>query len=269
MEGGDGARAGLRALALEAAMAGAAAIGEVAGRGDLAISTKAGPHDLVTAADHAAERAILDRILRERPDDEVLAEESGAHAGTSGVRWVVDPLDGTVNFVHGRRDWAVAVAVEVDGGLAAGAVCRPAHRDWFAGAGAEAIGSEGPPRVDRARRLDEAIVTVAFPAWQDRPERALRLLAGLLPHVRDFRRSGCAAVELTDLAAGALDAFVGFTPKPWDLLPGLAIALAAGARDVRVPTPGGELVVVAAPALADDLAALADAVLSGARAEGA
>jgi myo-inositol-1(or 4)-monophosphatase len=253
MEDGGRPWAELRALALAAARAGAAAIDAVARVGELDIAAKAGPGDLVTRADVASERAIIEHIRAERPHDAVLAEESGEHAGTSGVRWVVDPLDGTVNFVHGRRDWAVAVAAEVDGTLAAGAVFRPAHRDWFAGAGGEALGSAGPPLANRSRRLGEAIVSVAVPPWQNRRDHALSLLTGLLPHVRDFRRTGCAAVELTDLAVGALDAFIGFTPKPWDLLPGLAVALAAGARQARVATPSGDLVVVSAPALLDEL----------------
>jgi len=262
MEGGERPD-GLAALALEAATAGAAAIAAVVRAGGVTVATKAGPGDLVTPADEASERAIIGRILRDRPGDAVLAEESGERAGGSGVRWVVDPLDGTVNFVHGRRDWGVAVAAEVDGALAAGAVCRPALRDWFAGAGGTAWGSAGRPEADRSRRLDEAMISVAMPAWQRRPSRALELLGGLVPHVRDFRRTGCAAIELTDLAAGALDAFIAFAPKPWDLLPGLAVALAAGARRATLATPEGELVVVAAPRLADELAALVGGLVGG------
>jgi myo-inositol-1(or 4)-monophosphatase len=264
MEGNAAAPEELRELALEAALAGAGAIDAVVRGGALEVAGKTSPDDLVTSADTASERAVVESLLRRRPGDAVLAEESGERAGDSGVRWVVDPLDGTMNFVHGRRDWAVAVAAEVGGTLAAGAVCRPAHGDWFAAAGDQARGSAGPLRLEHGRPLAEAIVAVAMPVWQPRRERALRLLAGLLPHVRDFRRTGCAAVELTDIAAGALDGFVTFTPLPWDLLPGQAIATAAGARSARVATTAGELVVVAAPSLAADLVSLVTDLSAGA-----
>ena len=122
-------------LALHAARAAVAAIHDiqtdaVIQHANVVAQHKSGTHDLVTAADRAAEAAIFSTILSARPDDAFLGEETGAHDGTSGTRWLVDPLDGTANFVHGRSDYAVSVAAEVDGRIEAGAIIRPVEGLW-------------------------------------------------------------------------------------------------------------------------------------------
>ena len=110
--------------------AGAAAIAGVVARGEVRPEVKTGAHDLVTAADRASEAAIIEVIRAERPDDAILGEESGAHSGSSGSRWLVDPLDGTANFVYGRPDFAVSVGVESAGTIVAGAIIRPSDGRW-------------------------------------------------------------------------------------------------------------------------------------------
>ncbi|MEP6562340.1 MAG: inositol monophosphatase family protein, partial [Nakamurella sp.] len=116
-------------VALAAARAGAAAIRSVA-TGELGTQFKSGSHDMVTAADKASERAVIESIRLVRPDDSILGEEGGVHRGTSDVRWLIDPLDGTANFVYGRADYAVSVGAERAGRPTAGAVIRPAHGQW-------------------------------------------------------------------------------------------------------------------------------------------
>ncbi len=120
----------LAGLALRAARAGAAAIAGVVARGEVRPDVKTGAHDLVTTADRASEAAIIEVIRAERLDDAILGEESGAHPGSSGTRWLVDPLDGTANFVYGRSDFAVSVGVESAGAIVAGAIIRPSDGRW-------------------------------------------------------------------------------------------------------------------------------------------
>jgi len=129
----------LAGLALRAARAGAAAIAGVVARGEVRPDVKTGAHDLVTAADRASEAAIIEVIRAERPDDAILGEESGAHPGNSGTRWLVDPLDGSANFVYGRADYAVSVGVESAGAIVAGAIIRPSDGRWML---ADVIASE-------------------------------------------------------------------------------------------------------------------------------
>ena len=148
----------MRDLALAAAQAGSNAILRELRGGDLRVETKSHDADFVTTADKAAEVAILRLVSAARPRDAVLAEESGMHAGDSGVRWLVDPLDGTMNFVHRRRDYAVSVGVERDGRMVAGAIVRPADGDWAAAGGGEAYARDTTPKMSDAVDLAEALV---------------------------------------------------------------------------------------------------------------
>ena len=122
-------------IALTAARAGAAAIRLVIGTGQLGTRFKSGGHDMVTAADKASERAVIDAIRTARPADSILGEEGGAHQGTTDVRWLVDPLDGTANFVYGRADYAVSVGAELAGEPSAGSIIRPADGQWVTSRG--------------------------------------------------------------------------------------------------------------------------------------
>ncbi len=240
-------------LALAAARAGAAGI---AATTSPRVTTKAHPGDFVTDADLASERAILQTLRAERPDDAILAEESGDHAGGSGVHWHVDPLDGTANFVFGRPDYAVAVAANDDDGPLAGALVRPAYRDWLAARPDSAYGPDGPVRVRSTRRLAESMVTVTIGGERGARERNFGLLGRLLPLIRDFRRSGSSSCDFFQVATGQLDALVSIEAMPWDVHPGLNVVLAAGGVGHVVALPDGRVAVVAgAPAAADELAA--------------
>lgn len=248
----------LTTLALDAAQAGAAAIDEVVSGDAVEVRTKSGPGDFVTSADHAAERAILATIRAQRPDDAVLAEESGAHRGTGDIRWIVDPLDGTANFVHGRDDYAVAVAAMRGEEPLAGAIVRPAYGDWVCGGPDVARGSTGRPRASASDTLGAALISVSI-AGQGPAERLrnFSLLSQLMPHVRDFRRSGSSSCDFFALATGALDGLVTINTKPWDLYPGVAVLLAAGGRVVTSHlSDGRDAVVAGAPAVVEQLAEL-------------
>lgn len=248
-------------LALASAQVGAHAILRELRRGDLQIRTKAHDADFVTIADQAAEDAIITLIRSARPDDAILAEESGVHAGDSGVRWVIDPLDGTMNFVHQRRDYAVSVGVERAGKIVAGAIVRPYEGDWaMAGGGASASSAE-PPAVSPTTAIGDALVGIGFPSGLDDKLRVHGLLAELSREVRDFRRSGSSACELLSLAMGQQDGYYGFEVKLWDVAAGIALVEAGGGACEWVTTASGIQVLVAGTTgVIDDLIKLAKVV---------
>ncbi|GGM54966.1 inositol monophosphatase [Longimycelium tulufanense] len=223
------------------------------------VDTKSSETDVVTAGDRAAERLIRARLAELRPDDAVLGEEEGgATATAAGLCWVVDPIDGTVNYLYGYPWYAVSVALWLDGEPFAGAVVEPVSgRVWSAarGHGAELDGH--PLRVSAARRLDLALVGTGFSYSAQRRNRQARVVDGLLGRVRDLRRAGSAALDLCGVAAGWLDAYYEHGLSPWDWAAGALVAREAGAV-VRLPTADpadglGEATVAAAPGIADEL----------------
>lgn len=250
----------LSEVALEAAAAGENAVREVVGDEPVEATAKATPRDLVTAADHASERAIIEYLRQQRPDDAILAEESGEHPGTSQVRWVIDPLDGTTNFVHGRVDFAVAVAAEMGEEYVAGAIRRPAFGDWLAGGEVGVWASEGVAAgVSAPRRLDDALVSIAISLLPERRATSFALLSALLPAVRDFRRTGSASCDLFAVATGTLDAYVTIDARPWDIGPGWAVVRGAGGRCLHVTTAAERSAyIVGVPSVVDQLATLVE-----------
>lgn len=259
-------------LALDAALAGARVLDAYGEGRDLSVGIKTSRRDLVTDADRASEEAVLRHVRRYRPRDAIVAEESGEHRGDGAVRWIVDPLDGTTNFVHRRPEYAVAVAAEREAGHGApgraaaeamtdmegpmaGAIVRPAYGDWVAGDEEGVIGSAGPPAVSTADRLDEALICVGVSLNPSRRAVTFGLLERLSPQVRDFRRTGSASCELFAVATGALDAYIGLDSKPWDIAPGWAVVRAAGGRCRSFTTAAGHTAyVVGAAAIVDRLA---------------
>lgn len=216
--------------------------------------TKSSPTDLVTAADRAAERLIVEGIRSVRPDDAVLAEEGGGRAGTSGIQWLVDPLDGTVNYVYGIPAYGVSIAAEAGGVTIAGAVydvTRDVLYDAALGGGSRANGL----LLHCAGTIDPGLSMVGTGFSYSATDRALqgRVLADLLPRVRDIRRFGAAALDLCAVGAGQLDAFYEAGLKPWDWAAGLLVATEAGAGAARFRTPIGEVLVVAAPGILERL----------------
>lgn len=252
----------LEQLAVELATGAAEVVRAARGRA-LDVEAKSTATDLVTAADKATESWLRGELARLRPDDAVLGEESGAEAGTSAVRWVVDPIDGTVNFVLGLPQYAVSVAAEVNGRTVAGAVLNPASGEMFRAhlGGGAYLGDtrlHGPRGVDLAR----AVVGTGFAYATQRRERQAAVVARLLPAVADIRRLGSASLDLCAVAAGRLDGYYEAGLNPWDYAAGLLIATEAGcaATGLRDREPGPTLTAVARPALLKDLAALLESL---------
>jgi myo-inositol-1(or 4)-monophosphatase len=245
----------LLAVAVEAARAAAAVLVEryEAAGGPTDLATKSTPTDLVSAADLEAERAIREVLARRRPDDGVLGEEEGGDVeGTSGLRWVVDPLDGTVNYLFGLPQWCVSVACEGR----AGAILDPVRDELFeVVAGRSATHDGRPVRASERDDLATALVATGFAYDAGVRERQAEVVARVLPCVADIRRMGSAALDLAWTAAGRYDAFYERGVSAWDVAAGTMLCATAGLEvrelDARDGLPSG--VLVAPPALASDL----------------
>jgi myo-inositol-1(or 4)-monophosphatase len=252
-------------LATEVAHEAGAGLRDAFGRiadGGLAISAKSTPTDLVSEADVSTERLIRARIEAARPDDAILGEEGDDRAGTSGLRWVVDPLDGTVNFLFGIPQWCVSIACEDAHGALAGVVYDPMRGETWAATrdGAATLG-DTPIRAPVRGELATALVATGFGYAADVRESQARVVARLLPRVRDVRRLGAAALDLAWAAAGRFDAYYERGVQHWDVAAGALICARAGLAVHELPPapPADRGLLVAPPALADELLALVTA----------
>jgi myo-inositol-1(or 4)-monophosphatase len=222
--------------------------------------TKSSPTDVVTEMDRASEALITGRLLAARPGDAVLGEEGG-QTGEGRVRWIVDPLDGTVNYLYGLADWAVSIAAEVAGTVVAGVVAVPSRQEVFTavrGGGAWLRVGEEPPlalRCNTGVGLARALVATGFGYEARRRAVQGEVAAALLPRVRDIRRGGSCAVDLCSVAAGRVDAFYERGVNYWDYAAGGLVATEAGARlgglDGRPASP--RMTIAADPALYGEL----------------
>ncbi len=234
--------------------AGALALSMHAGLGDS--DTKSSPTDVVTAADRASEQLLVDGIRAARPGDGILGEEGASDDGTTGVRWVVDPVDGTVNYLYGLPQWAVSIGVEVDGTTEVGVVFDPSKDELFTGVrGGGSFLNGAPLRCTDVTSLSQSLVATGFGYDARRRAAQARLLPTVLPAVRDLRRMGAGALDLCAVAAGRVDAYYEQGLSPWDMSAGLLIATEAGARvgGLRGEDPGYAMVVAASPGVFDDL----------------
>jgi len=246
---------------LELAERAARAAGDVLmsyyGRPPEGLASKSSETDLVSDADREAERAVRNLLGAERPDDGLLAEE-GSHApGSSGRRWLVDPLDGTVNFLYGFPAWAVSVALEDAGGVAVGVVYSPVHAETFSAVRGEGARLNGRPlRVREPRPLESAMVATGFSYEAARRAEQAEVIRRLLPSARDIRRAGAAALDLAWLAAGRVDAFYERGLQDWDSAAGNLLVREAGGAvaDLDGDPPG--LIAAATPELLGELAAI-------------
>jgi myo-inositol-1(or 4)-monophosphatase len=260
---------GLLATAVEAAKTAGALLVERVQRGaEREVSAKSTPTDLVSEADLASEHAIRELLARRRPDDGFVGEEGTHTEGTSGLSWVVDPLDGTVNFLFGIPQWCVSVAVRDSEGTIAGAVYDPNRNELFSASRERAATLAGPrgeielggPQMTGRGGGELATAMVATGLAYDADVRAAqaKVLARLAPEVRDIRRFGSAALDLTWTAAGRYDAYFERTVKQWDIAAGALICERAGLQVIELPVherlPWG--ILVSAPALAGPLLAL-------------
>ena len=252
----------LLALAVDVAHEAGAGLRDAFGRigeGGLAISAKSTPTDLVSEADVATERLIRARLQSARPGDAIMGEEGDDLPGTSGLRWVVDPLDGTVNFLFGIPQWCVSIACEDAGGALAGVVFDPMRDETWAATRDGAATLDGAPvRAPARDALDRALVATGFGYAADVRASQARVVARLLPRVRDVRRFGAAALDLAWAAAGRVDAYYERGVKHWDVAAGALICERAGlaVRELPPAPPADRGMLVAPPALADELLAL-------------
>ena len=223
--------------------------------------------DLVTDADRAAEAVLLDYLRQRYPRHAVLAEESGASQG-QGLRWVVDPLDGTTNYSHQVPHFSVSVAVEGPQGLLAGVVYDPLKNELFSAARGEGATLNGRPlRASAATEVKRALLCTGFPYdVHQHPDAPLGLLARLLVRAQGLRRMGSAALDLAYVAAGRFDGYFEFGLKPWDVAAGALLVQEAGGFMARIdgaPFQVGEGDVLAsAPGIAPALLAESRALLA-------
>jgi myo-inositol-1(or 4)-monophosphatase len=264
-------------LAVEAAfMAGGMLLERVEHGAERRIASKSTPTDLVSEADTASEQAIRGLLAERRPQDGFLGEEGGSASGTSGLSWVVDPLDGTVNFLFGIPQWSVSVAVRDEQGTLAGAVYDPNREELFTAARDRPAVLRDPSGTreldlagDRGARepagahandahdaLATAMVATGLAYGADVRAAQATVLARLVPRVRDIRRFGSAALDLAWTAAGRYDAYFERSVKPWDIAAGALICERAGLEVHELPEEG-----ILPPGIAVAPSALADSLL--------
>jgi myo-inositol-1(or 4)-monophosphatase len=246
---------------LELARRAAHAAGDVLlrfyGREPVGLGSKSSFTDMVSDADREAERSIRELLAAERPQDGLLAEEGSRAEGRSGRRWIVDPLDGTVNFLYGFPAWGVSVALEDGQGPAVGVVHSPVHDETFC-----AVRGEGARLGDRPLHvrdpvgLDRAMVATGFSYEPERRAEQAEVMRRLLPRARDIRRAGAAALDLAWVAAGRVDAFYERGLKAWDLAAGQLLVEEAGGVVAGLDGEPAGVVAAATPALLDELQAL-------------
>jgi myo-inositol-1(or 4)-monophosphatase len=232
--------------------------------GDLLVEEKLDSSDLVSQADRQTEDTIRAVLIAQRPDDAVLGEEHGTHSGGTGIRWIIDPIDGTTSYLYGRADWAVSVAAAETGDdrLLTGVVIEPALNRITAARVGERTRCAGEAVQPLTQDdLSRAVVEVNLGRGAQRA-RAGRMVDALLPHVRDLRRSGSAAAALAAVATGRADAAWVPGLQSWDCAAGVLLVQEAGGivGDLSGPTPGtwppsGD-VLAAGPGLWEPLRAL-------------
>jgi myo-inositol-1(or 4)-monophosphatase len=250
-------------------------------RARTSVRTKSSRTDMVTEMDLASESLIATSLLRQRPGDAIIGEEGARQEGTTGVRWIVDPLDGTTNYLYAWPGFAVSIAAEVDGLVAVGVVHDPSHAETFAAirgrgawlSNAEADGGAPDPegagsvplgdgatrlQLDAAPGLGDALVGTGFNYDAGLRARQAEVLTHVLPAVRDIRRAGAAALDLCWVAAGRIDGFFEAGLHPWDWAAGALVAGESGAwvGDLDGGPPSRSMTLAAAPELAARLRSL-------------
>lgn len=197
--------------------------------GELEIDTKSTHTDLVTKVDTLAEEKIRDILLSAYPEHVVLGEEQGQPGGESRGRWIVDPLDGTLNYAHGFPFYCVSIALELDGTVEVGVVLDSVRGELFtATRGGGAFLNGVPLRVSRETELSKAMLATGFAYSLEALSENVEIFARMLPQVRSVRRPGAAALDLCYVAAGRLDGFWELKLNPWDVAAGVLIIREAG-----------------------------------------
>ncbi len=230
------------------------------------VNTKTTGTDMVTEMDRASEALIRTRLSDARPEDAILGEEGTDTAGTSGVRWIVDPIDGTTNYLYGHPGFAVSIAAEIDGEIAVGVVHDPLHQEVFTAIRDGGARRNGLPiSVSEETSLAHALVATGFSYEPERRVRQVAVLSHLIGSIRDVRRMGAASVDLCSVACGRVDAYYERGLQPWDHAAGALIAMEAGARveNLSGGAPDFGFCLAAPPALFDELRSMLIAADAG------
>ena len=248
-------------LATRAARAAGELLLERAGGPASGIAAKSSRTDLVSDTDRDAEALIVGMIARERPADAIVGEEGADAPGTGAIRWLVDPLDGTINYLWAIPQWCVSVAALDEEGPLVGVVHDPSRGETFTalrGGGSRV--DDGVVRVGPGAALDEALVGTGFSYVPERRARQAALLPAILPAVRDVRRFGSAAIDLAWVACGRLDGYFERGLNPWDWAAGRLLVAEAGGVVEELPATAEDPVgcIAAPPALIGPLRALVD-----------
>jgi len=219
---------------------------------NLTINQKSSARDFATHMDHASEALIVREILAARPDDGIVGEEDTQRESKSGITWVIDPIDGTVNYFYDLPGWNISIAAKDDKGVLMGLVYAPTVNSlWHATRGGGAFKNGRPIRVNDPIELGSALIATGFSYNTERRKEQAAFIADLIPRVRDIRRLGAAAVDLCNVASGSVDAYFERDLKEWDRAAGVLICREAGA--VVTGRNGGiegeEMVIAAGPAL--------------------
>ena len=228
------------------------------------VDAKSSHTDLVSDADRDSETAIVSAIRWAFPEDAIVAEEGSLEPGGSGRTWYVDPLDGTINYLYGVPHWAVVICLADQAGALAGVVYDPVRDDLFSaerGGGATVSRAGGTPRILRTTALTDlgtALVATGFAYVADDREEQARILTRVLGKVRDLRRYGSAALDLSWVGAARFDAYFESVDKPWDWMAGALIVREAGGRvtELTQARSGHPHIVASAPGIHDSLVAL-------------
>ena len=243
--------AGLLTLARDLARDAGRVIVEMRSSAVAGATTKSSPTDPVTEADRVSESIVVEGIRRNRPDDAILGEEGTDRTGTSGLVWLIDPIDGTTNYLYGIPAYAVSIAVgRQTGPILCGAVYNPVADELFeASVGCGATLNGRPIAVTEQQDLAAALVGTGFGYRSTHRRRQASIIAELLPEVRDIRRFGSAALDLCAVACGRVDAYYEAGLNAWDFAAGWLIAAEAGATcdDLRGGPPSTGFLLAAAP----------------------
>ena len=247
-------------LAQRAARAAGRVLVELARGPAEGVDAKSTPTDLVSDADRASEELLVDLIAKERPGDGVLSEEGSDAQSSSGVVWVIDPLDGTVNYLFGIPWWCVSIAADDDHGTVVGVIYDPVRDELFdAARGTGARRNGAAIRVSDQSDLSQALIGTGFAYDARARERQAEVVARVLPRARDIRRAGSAAMDLASLGCGRLDGFYEAPMEPWDKAAGMLIVQEAGGTVTELPPPLEHLspgVIAANPTLHGELSRL-------------
>lgn len=221
------------------------------------VTSKSVAIDIATQMDHDSERLIVNSLLAARPDDGIIGEEGSARDTSSGITWVIDPVDGTVNYLYGLPGWSVSIAAKDDDGILVGVVHAPTiGSTWTATRGGGAFFNGNSIRCNEPVSLDRALIGTGFVYDVSMRAHQGKVVSNLLPLVRDIRRMGSAAVDICNVAMGAYDGYFEIGLKEWDLAAAHLIAFESGAL---ISTDAGDLTCCAGPSLYPVLVQVLDA----------